>query len=302
MYEILIPLLTFTATVAIGGAVIISRAARRKELQARLQEHGDDAVSHKLHAGRAGLIRVLRRIGTAVSYGGPSPNLKEQLTKAGYHGSTAAPVYLGAKILLLLTGMFGACALLLIWRVRVLWCVPLSLMAGALVSFLPNIVVALRRRKRSTNVRHHLPDAVDLLEICVSSGMGMDMAWNVIADEIRRVSSVLADEMALTNLEIHLGSPRTAAMRHLAERTGVEDIQSLVAVLTQSERFGTSIADALRVFSSSMREARSTRAQEEAERMAVRLLFPMILFIFPAVLIVLVGPAGIKLAKIISGT
>jgi len=91
-------------------------------------------------------------------------------------------------------------------------------------------------------------------------------------------------------------------MRHLAERTGVEDIQSLVAVLTQSERFGTSIADALRVFSSSMREARSTRAQEEAERMAVRLLFPMILFIFPAVLIVLVGPAGMKLAKIISGT
>ncbi|MHC4982330.1 MAG: type II secretion system F family protein [Planctomycetota bacterium] len=300
MPEFLVAFLTFLAVIAMGGAILSAMAARRRRIQARLHElTGTPAEAAR---GRDSFTRALRRVGTAVSSGGPSKDLNEQLTRAGYHSSNAAPVYIGAKILLLFAGIFGIFALLFLMKVPILWTVLFALMGGAILSFIPNFVVAMRRRSRTRNVRNHLPDAIDLLEVCVSSGMGLDMAWNMVANEIRSVSNLLADEMALTNLEIHLGSPRVTAMRNLAERTGVDDISSLVAVLVQSERFGTSVADALRTFATSMRQDRGMRAQEEAERMAVRLLFPMVLFIFPAVIIVLVGPAGLKLAKIISGS
>jgi tight adherence protein C len=128
--------------------------------------------------------------------------------------------------------------------------------------------------------------------------MGMDMAWNSVSDEVRAVSPTLADEMALTNLEIHLGAPRVVAMRNMARRTGADELSSLVAVLVQSERFGTSVVDALRTYANAMRETRSMRSQEAAEKMAVKLLFPMILFIFPSVILVMIGPAGMTLYKV----
>ena len=126
------------------------------------------------------------------------------------------------------------------------------------------------------------------------------MAWNLVGNEIRRVSTTLADEMALANLEIHLGSPRVEALKHLADRTGANEIKSLVAVLVQTERFGTGIGEALEAFSNSMREERSARAEEGAERMAVRLIVPMVLFIFPALFAILGGPAGLQLYDVIS--
>jgi tight adherence protein C len=161
--------------------------------------------------------------------------------------------------------------------------------------FVPNIIVSSRRARRAREIRRYLADALDLLEICASAGMGIDMAWNSVADEVRSVSATLADEMALTNLEIHLGAKRADAMRHMAQRTGAEELSSLVAVLVQSEKFGTSITDALRNFATSMRETRSQRAQETAEKMAIKLIFPMIAFIFPAAVMVMAGPAFISL-------
>ena len=166
--------------------------------------------------------------------------------------------------------------------------------------FVPNVVVYRRRLARRNEIRHHLPDVLDLLQICVTSGMGLDMAWNAVSDEIRGVCPILADEMALTNLELHLGSPRSVAMRRMADRTGAAEISSLVAVLLQSERFGTSISDALRVYATSMREKRSQQAAENAEKMAVKLLFPMVMFIFPSILVVTVGPASVTIAEMMS--
>jgi tight adherence protein C len=301
MYEIVIASLTFLAIVAIGGAVLSGMAARSREIERRLSRTGGPVQSDAPRQEHTPLLGVLHRVGSAVAGSGPSSNLKEELTRAGYHNASAATIYLGAKIILLLGGLFGLTALLLVANTSYLWTAFGALMGAAIVSFVPNMFVYLQRQRRCREVRNHLPDAVDLLEVCVSSGMGLDTAWNLVSDEIRGVSRTLADEMALTNLEIHLGSPRVTAMRHLADRTGVEDIASLVAVLIQSERFGTSVADALRSFASSMREIRSSNAQESAEKMAVRLLFPMVMFIFPAVLIVLVGPAGMKLAEMMGG-
>ena len=123
----------------------------------------------------------------------------------------------------------------------------------------------------------------------------------MVAEEMFHVSQSFADEMALTNLEEHLGLPRAVAMKNFADRTGVAEIATLSAVLVQSEKFGTDIATALRTFATAMRQERSANSEEIAEKMAVRLLFPMVMFIFPAMFVVVVGPAGMTLIKMMSG-
>jgi tight adherence protein C len=175
-------------------------------------------------------------------------------------------------------------------------------MAGATtLFFVPNLFLRFRCQSRRAEVTRHLSDVVDLLEICVSGGMGLDMAWNAVGDEVRAVSPLLADEMALTSLEMHLGADRGVALRHMAQRTGADQLSSLVAMLVQSERFGTKISDALQVFAASLREQRSEKAEESAEKMAVKMLFPMVVLIFPVVIIVSVGPAAITLAELFGG-
>jgi len=123
------------------------------------------------------------------------------------------------------------------------------------------------------------------------------MAWNIVADEIQHVSPTLANAMGLTNFEIHLGVSRVEAMRHMAARTGVDRLASLAAILVQTERFGTSIATTLKVFATSMREERFFEVEEHAEKIAAKLMIPMVLFVFPAIFIVTVGPAVITIAE-----
>jgi tight adherence protein C len=170
-------------------------------------------------------------------------------------------------------------------------------LGGVRLFFFPNIVVLVKLRKRHNEIKQHMPVMIDLLEICVSSGIALDMAWNIVCDEIRHVSSVLSNSMSLASFEMHLGSSRIEAMRNMASRTGVDELSSLAAILIQTDRFGTSIADTLKIFAESMRQERSFSAQEAAEKMAVKLLIPMILFFFPAVLIVAVGPAIINITR-----
>ncbi len=301
MYELLLPFLAFLSVTALGGAVLAARSARRSAIAQRLREAGPWPGKENPEEHGQRLLGAVGRIGEKLSAKGPSQGLKADLSRAGYYGAAAATVYLGSKVLLLLAG--GSILALLVMPTELATTTKTVLIMGgaSLLFFLPNLVVAAKRRRRCTEIRQHLPDAFDLLEICVSAGMGLDMAWNCVADEVRRVSPVLADEMALTNLEMHLGAARAAAMRHLAERTGAEEVGSLVAVLVQSERFGTSIGETLRTFAESMRQLRSQKAEEAAEKMAVKLLLPMVLFIFPALFVVLVGPAALRLVGFLSG-
>jgi tight adherence protein C len=301
--ELLIPFLTFVAILALGGAALTAAAARRQLVQERLSRLSQQATAAAPLSESSFFLRFLSKIGKMVSSKEPSISLREQLARAGYHHDSAPTIYLGSKILLLLVGLIGVSLAVLpiqglIMPVRlliILWC-------GGLVFLAPNVVVSMRRARRRREIANHLPDAIDLLEICVSAGMGLDMAWNSVSDEISGVCPTLADEMALTNLEIHLGAPRAAALRHMADRTGADDISSLVSTLVQSERFGTSIADALKAFANSMREIRSARAEESAEKMPVKLLFPLVLFLFPAVLIVIAGPAVIEWMNIMANS
>jgi len=294
MEPFLIPILVFIAVVGVGSAVAAAVASRRRS-HTRLETF--QPVPER-RSGDEGLAKVVSRIGGAAGGRNVSLSLREKLARAGYFGESAATMYIGLKLLLLVVGLAAGVALLLVLELHVGIEIYLAAMVGVLLFFLPNMYVASRKRNRRLEVRRHLPDVVDLLEICVSAGMGLDTAWNSVADEIRSVSSVLGDEMALTMLEMQLGAPRTGAMRNMAERTGAQELASLVALLVQSDRFGTSIAEALRTFATSMRHSRSQRAEEAAEKTAVKLLFPLVFCIFPVMLIVTVGPSSITLWKL----
>jgi tight adherence protein C len=300
-FELIIPILVFVAVAALGSAIVAVLTSRRSSIEPRLRMlKGADLPP--VDSDDPGLARVAARIGQSVARGRTSLTLKEQLARAGYFHPSAAATYMGAKLLLLFIGVVGMSALMTLFKWPLAIQIDLCALVAATLFFSPNMVVSARRNARRNEVRQFLPDAVDLLEICVSAGLGLDMAWNAVGDEMRSVSKVLGDEMALTVLELQLGAPRTVAMRNMAQRTGAQELASLVALLVQSERFGTSLAESLRTFAESMRDARSRRAEEAAEKTAVKLLFPLVLFIFPVMLITTVGPAAIVLYRIMSGS
>ncbi len=301
--DLLIPLLSFLSVIAVSGALLLLRAARRKRLRARLQAlegraDSPDPERPQVVSATARLLRPVSALGSLVPCKSPE-RLQKELAKAGYHGEDSIALHFGFKLILMFIGLAGLGFILRGVEVGLSLKVFLTLAGATLLSFLPNVIVRMRRQRRTAEIRFYFADVLDLLEICVSSGMGLESAWNAVTEEIRQVSKTLGDEMALTDLEIHLGASRAVALRHMAERTGAQEVSSLVATLAQSERFGTSISDALRTFATSMRELRSQRASEAAEKMAVKLLFPMVFFIFPTILIVSVGPALIAIAKLL---
>ena len=296
MIEIGIAVLAGVSACCFGGGLLLAQRLRREQRDVRTRAMGG-VVRERSAAGRKRFLSVVHRAGEAASPRGVSQRLREHLAAAGFHNPSAAELYLGSKTLLLVVGIVGIGLALVPLQIAVPLKLLMTALGAALLFFAPNLYLSARREGRRSQIYRHLPDVVDMLEICVSAGMGLDSAWNSVSDEIRRVSDTMSDEMELTNLEINLGTPRAVAMRHMAERTGVDDISSLVTLLLQSERFGASIVDALRTFARSLREIRSQRAEESAEKMAVKLLFPMVFFIFPVLFVVMVGPAVILMMQ-----
>lgn len=176
------------------------------------------------------------------------------------------------------------------------------LSAAAIGYYLPNVLLQNLISRRQREVFESFPDALDLMTVCVEAGLAMDAALARVAAEIGLKSAVLSDELHLVTLELRAGSSKEKALRNLALRTGVEDVDALVAMLIQSERFGTSIADSLRVQSDQLRTKRRQRAEEMAAKIALKLLFPLIFFIFPSLLVVLMGPAFIQIYRVLLPT
>jgi len=297
IYVLLIPMLTFISIVAIGASVIISRNQKKMIAAVRLRNDILLDIPAEEKTKKFKFIQILAKIGNLVSHGNTKKDLNEQLMRVGYLSSAAPAVYTGIKISLLVIGLGAMTFFLAPLKISASTKFILIILGASVLSFIPNVAVAMKLKKRHHEIRRHLPAAMDLLEICVSSGIGLDMAWSIVSDEIKQVSPILADAMSLTNFEINLGASRTEAMHHMADRTGAEELSSFAAILIQSERFGTSIADVLKVYADSVREQIRSQAEELAEKMAVKLIFPMVLFMFPAILIVLAGPAFISLSK-----
>lgn len=173
------------------------------------------------------------------------------------------------------------------------------LSAAATGYYLPNVVLKRLITDRQREIFESFPDALDLLTVCVEAGLAMDAALARVASEIGLKSSILSDELHLVTLELRAGSSKEKALRNLALRTGVEDVDALVAMLIQAERFGTSIGASLRVQSDQLRTKRRQRAEEAAAQIALKLLFPLIFFIFPSLLMVLIGPAFIQIYRVL---
>jgi tight adherence protein C len=164
--------------------------------------------------------------------------------------------------------------------------------------YLPDVYLRFRTNQRAKDMRDTLPDLIDLLVICTESGLGMDAAINRVSQEIARSSKILAEEFYLAALEIRAGAGRSTALKNLALRVDLEDLHSLVSMLVQADRFGTSLADSLRIQSEVMRTKRMQRAEEIAAKVPVKMLIPLIFFIFPSLLMVLIGPAVLQISAI----
>lgn len=176
------------------------------------------------------------------------------------------------------------------------------LIFAALGYFLPNILLEKRINDRKREIFESFPDAIDLTTVCVEAGLGLDAALARVGAEMRTKSPILGEELHLLNLELRAGSSRERALRNLALRTGIEEIDALVAMLVQSDRFGTSVADSLRVHSDNLRTKRRLRAEEAAAKVPLKLLFPVIFCIFPSLLLVLMGPAFITVYRVLLPT
>jgi tight adherence protein C len=223
--------------------------------------------------------------------------LKIRLANAGFRSDSAVSVYLGLRfgslILFFLLGLgvflpkFGFAMKTLYWLVGF----------TGVGFYLPNIILWWLRRKRQQEIFLTLPDALDLLVVCVESGLGLDAALRKVCDEMKSHAKTICEELSLANFQLQIGRPRREVLHDLGVRTGVDDVRSLAAILIQADRFGSSIAQALRVQSDSMRTRRKQLAEEKAAKTAVQLIFPLVLFIFPGVFVVLVGPAAISIMK-----
>lgn len=222
--------------------------------------------------------------------------LRLKLIRAGYRSEHAIYNFLAAKIVivLLFVGVFLVSKIYYTLTADMLIRILLLVALGYMV---PNMWVWLMTKSRQEKLVKGLPDALDLMVVCVEAGLGLDMTFKRVGEEMENICKELSEEFRLTTLEIRAGSPRDTAFKNMVTRTGVSEINSLVTVLTQTSRFGTSMAKALRVHADAMRIRRRQLAEEIAAKSTVKLVFPLVLFIFPSIFVVLIGAGAIKIAR-----
>ena len=278
----------------------MTRAEERLERIGRPRTLADlEATQKKSEERFSGLKETMSSLGAALE---PQSDLEKnslriKLANAGFRSESASAVYQGVRVASLLVFLAPA---VLIFGMKygmtfksLQWIIGM----GCVGFFLPSIVLWYLRSKRQQEVFLTLPDALDLMVVCVESGLGLDAAMRRVTDEMKGHAKVISEEFALANLQLQMGRPRREVLHDLGVRTGVDDVRSLAAILIQADRFGSSIAQALRVQSDSMRTRRKQLAEEKAAKTAVQLIFPLVLFIFPGIFVVLVGPAAINIVN-----
>ncbi len=218
--------------------------------------------------------------------------LQRRLTRAGFKHSRAAVIYAIAELILPIVFGLATVTYLGVSRGAIF-----ALLAAAIGYALPGFWLAMKTSQRQKQIQNGLPDALDLLIVCVEAGAGLDSAIVKASEELALAYPRSAEELTLITTETRAGKPRLEAFKNFASRTGVEDVRSLVAMLIQTDKFGTSIAQALRIHAATSRTKRSQRAQERAAKLGVKLVFPLVFFLFPALYVVVLGPAVIKIME-----
>jgi tight adherence protein C len=223
--------------------------------------------------------------------------LKLKLGYAGFRGEAAPQIFLMMKMIMLGIGLFfGGGTTYLIYGFSQAALFRFVFIAGASF-FFPDAIIFWMGKKRKEAIFLGLPDALDLLVVCVEAGLGLDQAMRKVSEEMKKSYRVIAEEFSLCNLQLQMGRARTQVLQELGTRSGVDDLRSLSSILIQADKFGSSIAQALRVQSDAMRTRRKQIAEEKAAKTAVKLIFPLVLFIFPGIFVVLVGPAAITMVR-----
>jgi tight adherence protein C len=253
-------------------------------------------------SGRQKLRDAVRVLGEHVERGGLDvEGWAKRLIQAGYWSPDATRVFFGVRTAMTALLSLSGLGLGVLADARMLSMLVLALWLGGVGWLIPGWYVMARRKTRRADVRGALADALDLLVACVEAGMGLNQALLRVAEEVRNVSEPLSEELTMVNLEIRAGKPRDHALRNLAERTGLDDVEALVSTLIQTDRFGTSVGRALRVQAGTLRQKRRQRAEEAAAKTTIKLIFPLVIFVFPALFVVILGPAVIQVVEALSG-
>jgi tight adherence protein C len=290
-------LVTFGAWALIN--VFTTRQSRALE---RLDELRDPGLRNR-EQGKSGMGAVVEMAAPALSKAlEPKTELeqsalKTRMANAGFNSPNAAQFFLAVKFAMMVGGaiMGGGFGLISWGATQKGWT---SLIVGAGLGFyLPEVFVFLVKRGRQEKIFLQLPDTLDLLVVCVEAGLGLDAAMRRVCEELLDSAPELCSEFGLANRQLQMGRARREVLHDLGVRTGVDDMRALSAVLIQADKFGSSVAQALRVQSDGMRVKRRQIAEERAQQTAVKMIFPLVLFIFPGIFVVLVGPAAIMLMK-----
>lgn len=285
--------------------------SRDEALGRRLDDLKDHATSldNTVQAGdqwRAKVAKIAAPMAwlSVPKEGWESSNFRVRFMHAGLRGPGWPVIFFGLKtfltlalpgLYLLYRGMAGATS------ATQFTVVTLLLLAG-LGYYLPNLALMQRIHGRQRELQEALPDAVDLMRVCVEAGLGLDAAMNRAGEEMDLRSHALGDELRLVALDLRVGSTRERALQNFALRTGVDDVATFVTILLQSEHFGTNVAESLRILSDTMRVQRQVRAEERAAKIPLKLLFPLIFLIFPSLFVVLMGPAVISIYRVLLPT
>jgi len=305
-------LIALLVAVAVTGVVLLvsQLLPAESEVIRRLQNlpgsEGLAAVDRRRRQERSErLQQLLSALGSKVQSAPENSQTEAQrlLLGAGYVGPGALPTYFGVKV----AGAIGIGALFFVSSPAIAQALdlPRNLILligvwGAVFGWVaPTFFVAAKAKRRKKEILRALPDALDLMVVCVEAGLGLNQALQRVAEEIAIVSPALGEQMGLVNLEIRAGTPRDEALRNFANRTDLEDVRALTTVLIQTERFGTSVAQALRIHSDTLRTKRRQRVEEASAKTAIKMLFPLVFCIFPALFLVILGPGVLQALKVL---
>lgn len=301
--EVIIPVAAFGAIACGVWAVLSMLTARKSRAYERLEEMRDPrARKRNGQTENSGAMNsMIERAAPALSKAlqpkteTEQSDLKVRLANAGFSHPNAARNFLALKLVGLILGvLFGV-----VYGFAAMGASSKSWMAivigGGLGFYIPELLLTLMKMSRQQKIFLQLPDALDLLVVCVEAGLGLDAGMRRVSDEMSNAAPEVCSELASANMQLQMGKPRRQVLHDLGVRTGVDDMRALAAILIQADRFGSSIAQALRVQSDSMRTKRRQMAEEKAQGAAVKMIFPLVLFIFPGIFVILVGPAAIQL-------
>ena len=304
MILIVMSLLIFAAVTVAALALYQTTVTERNPVTLRLRELRIQTASASPAFARRPplLLKLIAQLGGFMPAADGTDAMRTGLVRAGYRRADAVLVFLGTKVLCAFVFPVAWMAIGYAMAKPLGNVMALSVVLGVVGFYLPTLFIAVRQGQRHGEILSALPDALDLMVVCVEAGLGLGAALQRVGVEIRLASRGLSDELALVNQEMQTGVSRTDALRNLAARTGVDDLYALVAMLIQTDRLGTSIADSLRAHAESMRTRRRQRAEQLARKASIKLAFPLVFLILPALLVVILGPAGIQLLKALTAS